>query len=217
MRYFWSAFRLAWLSESEGFAVHVLDEKTERIYTYSQELKTWHLDLSAMDYFFFPELQEHETLFTEIQREAVYAALPKVARMDRRDDVQRRLSNSYRAQIRKSGQVLTAAEVGLLTKPLKQRPTTMPLLKELLETRSQHKRWTALYLYEEDGPARRKAISAIRQNARLNISSKGQPLEAQHRQKRFHIDGVLQAHIAVEVKYVPAATQVIEERRIDRE
>src|SRR5699024_518037 len=50
-----------------------------------------------------------------------------------------------------------------------------------------------------------------------NISTKGQPLEAQHRQKRFHIDGLQQTHIAVEVKYVPAATQGIEERRAGRE
>src|SRR5690625_4725291 len=162
MRYFWSDFRLAWLDAPKGYAVHVLDEKTERIYTYSQELKTWHLDLSATDYFFFPELQEHEMSFTEMKREAVYAALLQVARMDRRDDVQRRVRNHHRAQIRRSGQVLTSAEVGLLTKPLKQRPTTMPFLQELLEIRSQHKRWTALYLYDEDGPARRKAISAIR-------------------------------------------------------
>ena len=210
MRYFWSEFRLAGVRGLEGLAVHVLHEKTEKLYTYSQELKTWHLDLAAMDYLFFPERQDHHRSFTEVGREDVYIALPEVARMDRRDAAQRRISDYQRSQIRKSGEVLTAAEVGLLTKPLNQRPTTMPLLKELLETRSQHKRWTALYLYEEDGPTRRKAISTIRQNERLNISSKQLPLEAQHRIKRFCVNGAQQMHIAVEAKYVPATNQDIE-------
>lgn len=209
MRYFFSVFRLARKSDAEGFAVHVLHEKSERIYSYSQELKTWNLDQAAMDCFFYPEGQHHSVPFTEMGRDAVYEALPEVAKMDRRDDVQRKVSNQQRAQIRRSGEVLTSAEVGLLTKPLKQRPTTMPFLQELLETRSQHKRWTPLFLYEEDGPARRKAMSSIRANARLSISSKGHPLEVQYRKKRFDIEGLKQTHVAVELKYVPAGQQSI--------
>lgn len=216
MRYFWSDLRLAWSGGPEGFAVHAFQEKVEKIYTYSQELKTWHLDLSATDYFFCPELQEQEMSFTEIDREAVYAALPQAARMDRRDAEQRRISDHQRSQIRKSGEVLTAAEVGLLTKPLNQRPTTLPFLNELLKTRSQHKRWTTLYLYEADGPARRKAISSLRQNARLNISPNGMPLETQHRKKRFHIDGLQQTHIAVEVKYFPDTNQGLHTKEDER-
>lgn len=205
MRYFSSSFRVEERALS-GLAVHAVDDRAEEIYTYSQDLKTWHLDRKTAGRFYFPELDDNRS-FIELSRDEVYAELSKAPKMDRRDDAMRRVSNGQRAQIRRSGQVLTSAEVGLLTKPLKQRPTTMPMLKELLGTRSQHKRWTALFLYEEDGTARRKSISTLRNNARINVSSKGLPLDTQHRTRRFEIDGELHTYIAVEVKYVRAADQ----------
>lgn len=211
MRYLSSSFRTD-DPAAKGFALHAVDEQAEEVYTYSQDLKTWHLDRGAASDFYFPELNDKGLIFTELKQEDVYPLLPKTPKMDRRDDAMRRVSNRQRAQIRRSGQVLTSAEVGLLTKPLKQRPATMPMLKDLLETRSQHKRWTALFLYQEDGPARRKATSTLRNNARINVSSKGFPLETQHRTRRFVIDGELCSYIAVEVKYVrPADPGLTEE------
>lgn len=197
---------------AEGFGLHVVDEVEEQLYTYIQELKTWNRNLLTEDHYFFPELHEDEgqVIFEEIPRDEVYALLPKVRKYDRRDETQRRLSNRAQAQIRRSGQVLTSAEVGLLTKPLGQKPAAAPSVKELIETRSQHKRWTALMLYEEDGAARRKAISTLRANERLNLNSKGQPLDAQYRQKKFVIDGQEQKLIVVEVKYIRAADQGLE-------
>lgn len=206
MRYFWSGLS-AGEQAPRGFALHAVDDHAQEVYTYSQDLKTWHLDRDSASDFYFPELDEMGVIFTEVPRDEVYSLLPKAPKMDRRDDVMRRESNRQRAQIRRSGQVLTSAEVGLLTKPLKQRPATMPMLKELLETRSQHKRWTALFLYEEDGPARRKATSTLRNNARINVSSKGLPLDTQHRTRRFEIDGELHSYTVVEVKYVRAVDQ----------
>lgn len=206
MRYYYSK-----LSNGEqagkGLALHAVDDRAEGVYTYSQELKTWNLDRRAVSDLHFPELDRSGDMFTEISRQVVYSLLPKAPRMDRRDDAMRQISNSQRAQMRRSGQVLTSAEVGLLTKPLQQRPTTAPMLRELLETRSQHKRWTALFLYETDGPARRTAMSSLRNNARINISAKGQSLIVQHRKRRFSIDGELQRYTAVEVKYVPHSIQ----------
>lgn len=206
MRYFSSSFKMEGQPHN-GFALHAVDDRAEEIYTYSQDLKTWHLDRKTSGRFYFPELDDYGRSFTELSRDEVYALLPKAPKMDRRDDAMRRVSNRQRAQIRRSGQVLTSAEVGLLTKPLKQRPATMPMLGELLETRSQHRRWTALFLYEEDGPARRKAISTLRNNARINVSATGLPLDTQHRTRRFEIDGELHSYTAVEVKYVRAADQ----------
>lgn len=207
MRYFQSSFRLEWQDTPAGLAIHAVDDHTNEIYTYSQELKTWHQDRDTAGYFYFPELHDHEMTFTELTRDKLYGLLPAVPRMDRRDDAQRGISNKARAQIAKSGRVLTSAEVGLLTKPLRQFPVAAPMLKKLLETRSQHKRWTALFLYEEDGPARRKAISNLRTNPRINVSTKGDPLEAQHRTRRFVIDGQRHIYTAVEAKYVKPAAQ----------
>ncbi|MGP9587793.1 hypothetical protein ACT3TB_19290 [Micrococcaceae sp. AOP34-BR2-30] len=193
--------------------MHAVDPRAQEVYTYSQDLKTWHLDRDAASDFYFPELDEVGVAFTEVSHAEVYSLLPKSPKMDRRDDAMRRESNRERAQIRRSGQVLTSAEVGLLTKPLKQRPATMPMLKELLETRSQHKRWTALYLYEEDGAARRKSISTLRSNGRINVSSRGALLNAQYRTRRFEIDGEVKKYVAVEAKYGRPAEQEISEGR----
>lgn len=215
MRYFQGRYRSDKGECTERFGLHAVDEFTEKLYTYVQELKTWNRNLLTEDQFFFPELHEDEgqVIFAEIPRETVYGLLAQIPKYDRRDEVQRRLSNRAQAQIRKSGQVLTSAEVGLLTKHLGQRPAAAPQMKELIETRSQHRRWTALMLYEEDGATRRKAISTLRANERLKINSKGQPLEAQHRSKRFVIDGEEQKLIVVEVKYVRAADQGISETK----
>lgn len=191
MRYFWSILEVPENPKYEGIAAHAFDPKTDKLYTYSQELKTWHQDPT----------EPNESL-EEITREELYEILPLTARMDRRSTHQREISNAQRSQTRRSGEVLTSAEVGLLAKPLNQRPLTMPRLKELIETRSQHKRWTALFLYEQDGPARRKAISSLRHHAALTTSSKGDPLDVQHRRKRFVIDGIQREYTAVEIKYI---------------
>lgn len=216
MRYFQGHYRSEDGVMSTSFGIHVVDEVAEELYTYVQELKTWNRNLQTEDHFYFPELHTEggQVIFTEIPRESVYGLLPAIARYDRRDEVQRRLSNRFRAQIRKSGQALTSAEVGLLTKHLGQRPATAPMLKELIETRSQHRRWTALMLYEEDGPTRRKAISTLRANSRLIVSSKGEPLDAHHRIKRFVVDGESRSLIVVEVKYIRAADQGIKAQEL---
>lgn len=195
MRYFWSILKFPENPKYEGIAAHTLDPKTNKLYTYSQELKTWHQDPRASS-------ETNDKTLEEITREELYEILPLTARMDRRSTPQRNISNAQRSQIRRSGQVLTSAELGLLAKPLKQRPLTMPRLKELIETRSQHKRWTALFLYEHDGPTRRKAISSLRHHVALTTSSKGDPLDVQHRRKRFVIDGIKREYTAVEIKYV---------------
>lgn len=217
-------FKGEYLSEggrlAEGFSLNAVDVEAERLYTYSQDLKAWHRNAALEGHFYFPELHEDrgQVIFGEIPQDAVYELIPQIPKFDRRDEAQRRLANRNQSLVRKSGHVLTSAEVGLLTKNLGQRPAAAPFLKELLETRSQHKRWTALMLYEQDGAARRKAISTLRANARINISSKGEPLEAQHRTRRFVIDGELRSFTAVEVKYVKASDQgipVVEEGRDD--
>lgn len=208
-------FKGKYLSEGnrlgEGFSLNAVDEGAERLYTYSQDLKAWHRNATLEDHFYFPELHEDrgQVIFSEIPQSAVYELIPQIPKFDRRDEAQRRLASRNESLIRKSGHVLTSAEIGLLTNRLGQRPAAAPSLKELLETRSQHKRWTALMLYEQDGAARRKAISTLRANTRINISSKGEPLEAQHRTRRFVIDGELRSFIAVEVKYVKSADQGI--------
>lgn len=208
MRYFIGSFKSDTDEEAEGFSVHAVDERAEELYTYVQELKAWNRDLLVEDHFFFPELHggdSGQVVFEELTHGDVAAAMSLVKKFDRRDEAQRRISNKVRGQIRKSGQVLTSAEVGVLTKDLGQRPAAAPMLKELIETRSQHKRWTALMLYAEDGATRRKAVSTLRANERLKVNSKGEPLQVQHRWRSFRIDGEARRLLAVEVKYVRAA------------
>lgn len=209
MRFFKGYFESEYSQDKNTFGIHVLDEDTEFLYTYVQDFKAWHRNTRATDHFHFPELHEGQgqVTFEEVSRDTVYELLPQIRKFDRREEPQRKLWNKFEAQFRRSGQVLTSAEVGLLTKPLGQRPAAAPQIKELLETRSQHRRWTALMLYEEDGATRRKAISTLRANTRLQISSKGNILEVQHRTKKYTIDGQDQRLIVVEAKYVPAADQ----------
>jgi len=200
MRFYWSILTLEELN-MDRIAVHALDPKSANLYTYSQELKSWHLDQAATENF-FNDTKDQTSNYEEINHNEIYALLPLVDKMDRRNTTQRQISNTQRSQIRKSGQVCTSAEMGLLTKYLRQRPTTMPWLKEMVETRSQHKRWTAVFLYEKDGQNRRKAISDLRRNSALATSSKGHRLQVQHRKKHFSLDGQRRTYIAVEIKYV---------------
>lgn len=215
MRYFTGSFISDTGEKAEGFSVHAVDQRPGdprdgELYTYIQELKSWNRDLMIEDHFFFPDLHTGDSgqvVFEELPYSDVPVAMSLVKKFDRRDEAQRRISNKVRGQIRKSGQVLTSAEVGILTKDLGQRPAAAPMLKELIETRSQHKRWTALMLYADDGATRRKAVSTLRANERLNVNSRGQPLEAQHRWRNFEIEGETRRFLAVEVKYVRAADQ----------
>lgn len=207
MRYFISRHISENGEYAEGFSLHAVDEKLEQLFTYIQELRSWNRNLLVEDHFYFPELHEDEgeIAFKEITREEVYEWMPLVPRYDRRDEVQRRLSNQARAQIRKSGQVLTSAEIGLITRELGQKPAAAPLIKELIETRSQHKRWTQLMLYKEDGPARRQAISTLKANPRLKVNAKGELLKAKHRTKKITANGKTGRYVAVEVRYDRAA------------
>lgn len=194
---------------SEGFSLHVVDFRAEELYTYVAELKFWNRDVMVEDHFYFPELHGGDggqVVFEELLYGAVPGKMSLVKKFHRRDDTQRRLSNQARAQVTKSGRaVLTSAEVGILTKDLGQHPAAAPMIKELIESRSRYRGWTALLLYSEDGATPRQAVSTVRANTRLKTNSKGQHLVAQHRWRSFEIDGEARRLLAVEVKYVRAA------------
>lgn len=193
-----------------GSGLYVLNTDETEVYRYVQELKTWNRDLLAADHYFFPELHEDFGLieFTEISREEVYPLIPAIPRFDRRDAVQRRLSLHARGQLRRSGSVLTSAEVGLLTLPLQQRVITNPALRELIEVRSRYRRWTTVVLQNEDGAARRQAVKTVRENRKLHTNSSGDPLEVRHAIRTFRIGQHTQQHVAIEAKYAhtPANT-----------
>lgn len=187
----------------QGVGLYVLNTDETEIYRYVQELKTWNRDVGAEDHYFFPELHEDTGLieFTEIAREGVYPLIPAVARFDRRDEVQRRLSLHARGQLRRSGSVLTSAEVGLLTLPLQQRVITNPAIRELIEVRSRYRRWTTVVLQDNDGPARRQAMKTIRENQKLRTNSAGDPLEVRHTSRTYRLGQQTQQHVAIEAKY----------------
>lgn len=201
----------------QGNGLYVLNTDETEIYRYVQELKTWNRDTVAEDHYFFPELHEDTGLieFTEIDREEIYPLIPAVARFDRRDEVQRRLSLHARGQLRRSGSVLTSAEVGLLTLPLQQRVITNPALRELIEIRSRYRRWTAVVLQNEDSPARRQAMKTIRENLKLRTNSVGEPLEVRHTTKTYRIGQQTYRHVAVEAKYKHSPANTIDEGGTD--
>lgn len=210
MRFYTGRFKSDTGEHPQGFSLHAVDLVTEELYTYVQELSSWNRNVMIEDHYFFPELHGGDggqVVFEELPYSDVPAAMPPVKEFDRRDETQRRLSNQVRSQIDKSGEVLTSAEVGILTKDLGQQPMTAPMIKELIETRSKHKRWTALMLYSDDGANRRQAVSTLRSNDRLKINSRGQPIEAQHRWRSFEIEGQLRPLLVVEVKYDRTADQ----------
>lgn len=194
----------------QGFGLYALTTDETQMFRYVQELKTWNRDSSAEDRYFFPELHDLSgpIEFTEISRDEVYPLIPTIARFDRRDAVQRRLSLHARGQLRRSGAVLTSAEVGLLTLPLQQRVITNPALRELIEVRSRYRRWTTVVLQDEDGAARRQAMKTIRENQKLRTNSAGDPLEVRHAIRTYRIGQQTQQHVAVEAKYEhsPAST-----------
>lgn len=187
----------------QGLGLYALTTDEAQMYRYVQELKTWNRDLAAEDHYFFPELHELDgpLEFTELAREEVYPLIPTIARFDRRDEVQRRLSLQARGQLRRSGSVLTSAEVGLLTLPLQQRVITNPAIRELIEVRSRYRRWTTVVLQDDDGPARRQAMKTIRENQKLRINSAGDPLEVRHTTRTYRIGQLNQQHVAIEAKY----------------
>lgn len=215
MRYFMGSYEDDSGQRAEGLSVHALAEDSLEIHTYIQELRTWNVDRHAASHFFFPELH-HSTsriTFNEITRDEAYPALARVPRFDRREEVQRRLSARARGQLRRSGKVLTSAEVGLLTKPLKQRVSMNPAVKDLIEVRSRYRRWTALILQEEGGPARRQAVKTLRENEHLRHNSVGEPLGVRHAPRSFLIDGETQRYVAIEVKYLRETEQAVEGAR----
>lgn len=196
MRYFQGRF-------GQGFGLYALTTDETQMFRYVQELKTWNRDSSAEDHYFFPELHDRDGAieFAEISRDEVYPLIPLIPRFDRRDAVQRRLSLHARGQLRRSGAVLTSAEVGLLTLPLQQRVITNPALRELIEVRSRYRRWTTVVLQSEDGAARRQALKTIRENRKLHTNSVGDPLEVRHMIRTYRIGQHTQQHVAIEAKY----------------
>lgn len=195
----------------DGCSVHVVDFRTEELYTYVQELKSWNHNLMIEDHFYFPELHSGDSgqvVFEELSYGDVPAKMSLVKKFNRSDETQRRLSNQARAQVTKSGKaVLTSAEVGILTKDLGQRPAAAPMIKELIESRSRYRQWTALWLYSEEGPTPREAVRTLSTNARLKTNSKGQHIAAQQRWRSFTIEGEARRLLTVEVKYVRAADE----------
>lgn len=207
MRFFKGRFVSDYSGEPEAYSLHALDEETEELYTYVQDLKSWNRDRLLAGHFHFPEQYEDQgqVTFEEVSRDEVYGLLDQVPRLDQRIQSQRLLAAKLEGQMKRSGQVLTSAEVGLLTGPLSQRPTAAPFLKEMLESRGQHRRWSTIFLYEEDGPTRRKAISTLKANKKLKFNSRGHELAVRHKTKRYKIDGEKQNLIAIEIKYMPPA------------
>lgn len=205
MRFYKGRFVSDYSNVQEAYSLHALDEATDELYSYVQDLKSWNRDRLLAGHFHFPEQYEEQghAIFEEVPRDEVYGLLDQVPRLDQRIATQRLLAAKLEAQIKRSGQVLTSAEVGLLTGPLSQRPTAVPYLKEMLEARGQHRRWTTIFLYEEDGATRRKAISTLKANKRLQKNSKGHPLAVRHKTKRYRINGENHNLIAVEAKYLP--------------
>lgn len=173
------------------------DPETGRAYSYVPKFKTWHREPS-MD-----EAPAREQPSIEaIAPTAAARLLPSLTPTDRRKATDRAIEDAYREQVRQSGEVLTSSEVGLLSRDTRHKMSRLPLLKDLLEVRSAHKRWTWLYLYDEDGSTRRSAVADLRGKLSLAQSSKGWLLDVQHRTRTLTIDGERRCYVVVGCKYI---------------
>lgn len=189
-------------------AVLAHEQSTGRFYTYVPLLKTWHRDpaFERATTTGTPALGGAVATLEALQPSAAAALLSTLRPADRRKPEERANDDARRAQVRRSGEVLTSAEVGLLSKDTRHKMSRLPLIKELLEVRSAHKRWTRLYLYEEDGSTRRSAVADLRSKHALARSTRGWTLTVQHRTRTIEVNGERRAYVVVEAKYIKPPT-----------
>jgi hypothetical protein len=190
-------------------AVLAHEQSTGRSYTYAPSLKTWHRDPAFESALTTgtPTLGGTVATLEALQPGAAAALLPTLRPADRRKPEERANDDARRAQVRRSGEVLTSAEVGLLSKDTRHKMSRLPLIKELLEVRSAHKRWTRLYLYEEDGSTRRSAVADLRNKQALAHNTRGWPLTVQHRDRTIEVNGERRPYVVVECKYIKPLTE----------
>ena len=185
----------------DGVLAH--DPETGRAYSYVPKFKTWHRDPSMDEAPAREQPSGNELASIEaIAPTAAARPLPSLTPTDRRKATDRAIEDAYREQVRQSGEVLTSSEVGLLSRDTRHKMSRLPLLKDLLEVRSAHKRWTWLYLYVEDGSTRRSAVADLRGKLSLAQSSKGWLLDVQHRTRTLTIDGERRCYVVVGCKYI---------------
>lgn len=198
-------FKVTGQDGQDGVLAH--EQSTGRAFAYVPQLKTWHRK-PAIEAALNGQapMSDSELVTLEALHPAAAARLLSTLRpADRRKATERASDDAHRAQVRQSGEVLTSAEVGLLSKNTRHKMSRLPLIKDLLEVRSAHKRWTWLYLYEEDGSTRRSAVADLRAKTTLAFNTKGWPLTVQHRKRTVEVNGERRELVVVECKYIKPA------------
>lgn len=184
----------------------IMAASEQQAYVYMPETHMWHHSQSAAEMLYSPAGHPSTVSSMELTAEEIYELIALLARSDGRTKAGQQLRHQLQRQLRRSGEVLTSSEVGLLSSRLPHRMGLSGEVRSLLEARSGPKRWTALYAYPETSATPRSVTRWLRNAQSLRYSSRGNQLIVQYKRRTITSEGRPHKRLLVEAKYGPATT-----------
>lgn len=175
----------------------------QQAYVYMPETHMWHRSQSAAETLCASTDKRGTLPAAELTAEEIYELIALLDRSDGRTRAGQQVRHQLQRQLRRSGEVLTSSEVGLLSSRLPHRVGLSGQVRTLLEARSGPKRWTALYAYPETSATPRSVTRWLRNAQSMRYSSRGNRLIVQYKRRTITSEGSRQKRLLVEAKYVP--------------
>lgn len=187
-------------------------EKTGRIYIYYPESRMWHHSLNAQQHRYASDQEDlpHHAdaptgaahTFGQVSSDEVYEYMSLLEPADGRSLAGKHLKRSLSQQMRRVGEVLTCAEMGLYSSRLPHRAPLGEKTRILMVARSNRKRWTALYAYPESSTTHRSVARWLRSTEQLSSARDGYVLKVQHQRRTVLVEDEPTKIRLVEARYV---------------
>lgn len=189
----------------------IMAASDQQAYVYMPETRMWHHSQGAAEMLCAPADNRGTVPAAELTAEEIYELIALLDRSDGRTRAGQQLRHQLKRQLRRSGEVLTSSEVGLLSSRLPHRMGLSGEVRSLLEARSGPKRWTALYAYPEASATPRSVTRWLRNAQSLRYSSRGNRLIVQYKRRTITSEGSPHKRLLVEAKYVLDTTSEAEQ------
>lgn len=119
MRYFKSQFHSDYSDPTDSLGLHVLDERSEELYTYNSYLDVWLMDRVSAGHYFFPELyvEVGHLIFEEVTAEDVPALLGELESVASEPPAHHQHVQGAEPSEREQTDGLTSAQLGIAQHP----------------------------------------------------------------------------------------------------
>lgn len=187
------------------------NDQQQKAYVYMPETRMWHYSQIATEIHCTSVENRSDVAVAELGADDLYELVAMLTVSDGRTRAGQQVRSQVERQLRRSGEVLTSSEIGLLSPRLPHRMGIGGPVRTLLEARSGPKRWTALYAYAETSATPRSMTRWLRNAQTLRYSSHGRRLVVQHKRRTIRIEGKPHKRLLVEAKYIPETTSAPEQ------